>query len=71
MLWNRKKLDEFIPSRRICQGDPIFPYFFVLCIERLFHIIGVVVSQGLWKPLQLSRGGPHLSYFAFVDDVFI
>ena len=38
VLWNGKKMDWFKPTRGICQGA-ISPYLFVLCMERLGHII--------------------------------
>lgn len=35
VLWNGEYKDYFPPSRGIRKGDPISPYIFVLCIERL------------------------------------
>lgn len=35
VLWNSEYKDYFSPSRGIRKGDPILPYIFVLCIERL------------------------------------
>lgn len=69
MLWNGEALEEFSPSRGIRQGDPISPYIFILCIEKLFHLISIAVDQSLWRPIQLSRGGPKISQLAFADDV--
>ena len=40
-------------------------------MERLSHIIQLVVSQGLWKPISLSRGGPKITHLGFVDDFFL
>ncbi|KAH1056677.1 hypothetical protein J1N35_034742 [Gossypium stocksii] len=35
IVWNRRLTDEFVPNRGIKQGCPLFPYIFVLCMERL------------------------------------
>ena len=37
--WNKKQLDWFQPSKGIRQGEAISPYLFVLCMERLGHLI--------------------------------
>ena len=51
VLWNREMTEDFQPGRGIRQGDPISPYIFVLCIERLSHGIFQAVNQGIWKPI--------------------
>ena len=71
ILWNGEALESFIPERGVRQGDPISPYLFVLCMERLSHIIEVAVGQRMWKPIRLSRGGPPLSHLAFADDLVL
>lgn len=71
LIWNRDVLDEFSPSRGIRQGDPISPYLFVLCLERLFHIINGAVEAKVWKPIKLSRNGPLITHLAFADDLLI
>ncbi|KAL9412228.1 hypothetical protein AB3S75_045787 [Citrus x aurantiifolia] len=45
ILWNGKLTESFKTSRGIRQGDPISPYIFVLCIERLSHIINREVQR--------------------------
>ena len=71
VLWNGECTDEFFPSRGIRQGDPLSPYLFVLCIERLSHLIQDAVSHGFWKPVTLSRKGPPITHLCFADDLFI
>ena len=39
LLFNGSKLEAFTPSRGIRQGDPISPYFFLLCREYLSSLI--------------------------------
>ncbi|KAH1056308.1 hypothetical protein J1N35_034373 [Gossypium stocksii] len=45
--------DSFQPSYGIRQGDPFSPYFFVLCMERLRHLIEEAIEKGSWKPLPI------------------
>lgn len=71
MLWKGEALEEFSPTRGIRQGDPLSPYLFVLCIEKLFQMIAMAVDNDQWSPIQLSRGGPVISYLAFADDVLL
>lgn len=70
VLWNGEKLDEFILSSGIRQGDPISPYLFVLCIEKLFQMISLAVEHKRWKPVQISRGGLKISYLALLTMFF-
>ena len=44
VLWNGKRLEWLKPIREIRQGDVISSYLFVLCMERLRHIIRQAVS---------------------------
>lgn len=63
ILWNGEGTCDFSPTRGICQGDHMLPYLFVICMERLSHLIQWAVSQGLWKPITISRGGPQITHF--------
>nr|KYP34983.1 Putative ribonuclease H protein At1g65750 family [Cajanus cajan] len=62
---------SFVPNRQMRQGDPISPYIFVLCMERLFHLIEIAVNHQLWKPIRISRGGPKIAHLAFADDLLL
>lgn len=45
-LRNGEKTDSFSPSRGIRQGDPLSPYLFVLCMERLNQVIQEGIIRG-------------------------
>lgn len=56
LLWNGEITDKIHHKRGLRQGDPLSPYLFVLCLERLGHWICRRVEDGVWKPLKASRG---------------
>ncbi|GAU41508.1 hypothetical protein TSUD_302460 [Trifolium subterraneum] len=71
LLWNGNKLPSFKPTHGLRQGDPLSPYLFILCMEKLSISINSVVHQGAWDPIRISNTGPHLSHLLFADDVLL
>lgn len=71
VLWNGEPTEAFRPSRGIRQGDPLSPYLFILCMERLNQVIEEAIINGLWHPIYASRGGPKLSNLCFADDIIL
>lgn len=71
ILSNGAKSESFRPTRGIRQGDPLSPYIFVLCVERLAQLIQVAVHRKEWKPVQLSKNGPGISYLFFANDLLL
>ncbi|KAE8661412.1 hypothetical protein F3Y22_tig00113725pilonHSYRG00162 [Hibiscus syriacus] len=59
--WNGGLTEPFKPSRGIRQGDPLSPYLFVICIERLAQEIKLAVEKGNWKPIKLSKNGQKVN----------
>ena len=47
----------------------ISPYLFVMCMERLGHIVHEEVVSERWKHVQASQNGPKLSHLVFADDL--
>lgn len=71
VLWNSEPKQYFKPSRGVRQGDPLSPYLFVMCMERLFQTIEEAIAQEKWNPIRASRDGPLLSNLFFADDVVL
>jgi hypothetical protein len=71
ILWNGNKLPPFKPSHGLRQGDPLSPYLFILCMEKLSIAINKVVLQGDWNPIKLSNNRPQLTHLHFADDVLL
>lgn len=66
ILWNGEPTNSFIPGRGVRQGDPLSPYIFILCIERLAHGILKEVNKGNWKPIRMGRNGIPISHLFFL-----
>lgn len=47
------------------------PYLFVLCMDKLTHLILDVVDKGGWIPIKDGRHGPTASHLMFVDDLLL
>ncbi|CAL1367951.1 unnamed protein product [Linum trigynum] len=71
ILWDGELTQPITPTRGVRQGDPLSPYLFVLCMERLSHRIDEAVRAKLWKPLSIARGGPALTHLFFADDLVL
>ncbi|KAG8378977.1 hypothetical protein BUALT_Bualt07G0040500 [Buddleja alternifolia] len=69
ILWNGMALPPLKPKCGLRQGDPLSPYLFVLCMERLSHIIEAAVRERNWQPIQPCREGPKFSHLFFADDL--
>lgn len=71
LIWNGELTDEITPSRGLRQGDPLSPYLFVLCMERLGHWLMKKVEEGRLRPLKIARRTPGISYLFFADDLLL
>ncbi|MCI14727.1 ribonuclease H protein [Trifolium medium] len=69
--WHGARAEYVRPQRGIRQGNPISPYLFVICMDKLSHLICHAVDEGLWKTLRAGRNGPLVSYLMFADDLLL
>ena len=68
---NGRPKGHIIPSRGICQGDPLSPYLFLLYAKCLLDLIKASVCNGQLKGVAVCHGGPKLSHLFFADDSLI
>lgn len=68
VLWNGEPFMSFMPSRRVRQGDPLSPYLFVICLERLSNNRRSHHRKTL-EPIQASSDGPMLFNLFFANDI--
>lgn len=66
VMWNDDKLEWIKPSRGVRQGDTISPYIFILCIERLSHMIIDAINKGHWKGIKTSKHDIIFTHFFFL-----
>lgn len=71
ILWNGEPLEAFQHTCGLRQGDPLSPYLFVLCMERLSYIINEKVNRKKWHPIKPCRGSPAFSHLFFADDLIL
>jgi hypothetical protein len=63
VLWNGNKMPSFKPSHGLRQGDPLSPYLFILCMEKLSIAINHAVHHGTWDPiLYLPTAHKYLTF---------
>lgn len=71
LLWNGDCTETIGQTRGLRQGDPLSPYLFVLCLERLSQRIQQEVNKRTWRPLRASRSGTSISHIFFADDLML
>jgi len=68
VLFNGERLNSFLPTRGIRQGDPIFPYLFLLAAEGLSCLLNSRLQSSTLKGIKVAPSAPVVSHLLFADD---
>uniref|UniRef100_A0A803PYY8 Reverse transcriptase domain-containing protein n=1 Tax=Cannabis sativa TaxID=3483 RepID=A0A803PYY8_CANSA len=68
---NGKVVGNVIPSRGICQGDPLSPYLFLLCAEGFSSLLHQQERNKTLVGFKVARRAPAISHLLFADDSFL
>jgi hypothetical protein len=68
ILINGQPYGTFTLTKGLRQGDPLSPYFFILCVEGLSSLLQHAERNRMITGLLIVRGGLRLNHLFFVDD---
>ncbi|CAK8542086.1 unnamed protein product [Lathyrus sativus] len=71
VLWNGNKGEYFETKKGLRQGYLISPYVFVLCIDKLSHMIIEQVEEGRCEGAKAGKSSPTVSCLMFADDLIL
>ena len=68
VLINGEAKCQILPTRGIRQGDPLFPFLFIICTEALIAQINGAEIEGRFTGMKIAQGSPTISHLLFADD---
>ena len=68
VLINGEPHGHITPKRGLHQGDPLSPYFFLMCTEGLHGLISKAAHNGDIRGVSLCRNGPRITHLFSADD---
>jgi hypothetical protein len=68
ILINGQPYGHIVPIRGIREGDPLFPYFFILCAEAMSSMLHHAKREGHITCIPITRGGIRINHLFFADD---
>ncbi|KAH1040061.1 hypothetical protein J1N35_041804 [Gossypium stocksii] len=63
--------EKFQPFRGLHQGDPLSPFLFLICGERLSCLMRLAAREGSLKGVKANRSSPQISHLLFADDCIL
>ncbi|XP_026458657.1 uncharacterized protein LOC113359200 [Papaver somniferum] len=63
--------ESFAPSRSIRQGDCLYPYIFILCMDILSQILLKAESDNKIHGFRIRKNSPSITHLFFADDYML
>ncbi|GAA0187350.1 hypothetical protein LIER_34638 [Lithospermum erythrorhizon] len=71
LLINGDQVGYIKPGRGLCQGNPLYPYLFIICTEGLISLLEAACSRGELEGLKLGPGLESMTHLMFADDTLL
>ena len=68
---NGKAYGNVIPSRGLCQGDPLSPYLFLICAKGFTSLLAKAELDGRLHGVAVCRTAPQITNLLFAEDSLI
>ena len=68
IMINGKLYGHLQPSRGICQGDPLSPYLFLLCVEGFTTLLEKANMERRISGVSICRSAPKITNLLLADD---
>lgn len=69
--WNGSKCNYFKYKKGLHQCDPISPYIFFLCMDKLSNLILDMVDDNRWVGIKDGRKDPLISHLMLVNNLLL
>uniref|UniRef100_A0A803PKR6 Reverse transcriptase domain-containing protein n=1 Tax=Cannabis sativa TaxID=3483 RepID=A0A803PKR6_CANSA len=70
VIHGKHEIGPITPTRGIRQGDPLFPYLFIMCAEGLSAMLRKYENNGWIHGCKVANGAPQVSHMLFADDSY-
>ena len=68
VLMNGQLRGNIVPKRGLRQGNPLYPFIFILCTEALVNLLNHAENQEKITGMRITRACASVSHLLFADD---